>query len=332
MWQRTADIADAPAGGEEIEIEFASGNPVAVNGEGLSPAGMLARLNELGGRHGIGRADLVENRYIGMKSRGCYETPGGTILLRARRAMESLTLDREVVRLRDDLGAALRGIGLQRVLVESGAAAAAGAVRRIAGAGFGEGAGAVGEGLCFGMRPERAGFALRFGAVNFRGRRRPIRPARRGRLHPLERFAPAKSIGAPAENGVEITSAGRGLSLSFPSAAWECVSPSAAWRIQIGGMNPESEEIKRWRFAPVGRPSRNRMDSPMGAKRRFAGRIPKRRLGTTEKNIFRRTARFSRESAIIPSAISISMGARLSGGPPNTTPDNGRGVIASPGE
>ena len=103
MWQRTADIADAPAGGEEIEIEFSSGDPVAVNGEKLSAANILARLNELGGRHGIGRADLVENRYIGMKSRGCYETPGGTILLRARRAMESLTLDREVTRLRDDL-------------------------------------------------------------------------------------------------------------------------------------------------------------------------------------------------------------------------------------
>ena len=103
MWRRTAEIADAPAGGEEIEIEFLSGDPVAVNGEKLSPAGVLTRLNELGGRHGIGRADLVENRYIGMKSRGCYETPGGTILLRARRAMESLTLDREVTRLRDDL-------------------------------------------------------------------------------------------------------------------------------------------------------------------------------------------------------------------------------------
>ena len=110
MWQRTADIADAPEGGEEVEIEFARGNPVAVNGEGLSPAGALARLNELGGRHGVGRADLVENRYIGMKSRGCYETPGGTILLRARRAMESLTLDREVTRLRDDLGPRYAGL------------------------------------------------------------------------------------------------------------------------------------------------------------------------------------------------------------------------------
>ena len=103
MWRRTADIADAPEQGEEVEVEFSAGDPVAVNGEKLSPAALLSRLNELGGRHGIGRADLVENRYIGMKSRGCYETPGGTILLRARRAVESLALDREVTRLRDDL-------------------------------------------------------------------------------------------------------------------------------------------------------------------------------------------------------------------------------------
>ena len=103
MWRRTANISDAPENGEEVDIEFSRGDPVAVNGERLSPARLLERLNEMGGRHGIGRADLVENRFIGMKSRGCYETPGGTILLRARRAVESLALDREVMRLRDDL-------------------------------------------------------------------------------------------------------------------------------------------------------------------------------------------------------------------------------------
>ena len=110
MWRRTADIADAPDAGEEVEIEFAAGDPTAVNGERLSPAALLQRLNELGGRHGVGRADLVENRYIGMKSRGCYETPGGTILLRARRAVESLALDREVTRLRDDLAPRYAGL------------------------------------------------------------------------------------------------------------------------------------------------------------------------------------------------------------------------------
>ena len=103
MWRRTVDISDAPDDGEVLEIEFVSGDPVSVNGEQLSPALLLAKLNELGGRNGVGRADLVENRHIGMKSRGCYETPGGTVLLRARRALEALTLDREVMRLRDDL-------------------------------------------------------------------------------------------------------------------------------------------------------------------------------------------------------------------------------------
>jgi argininosuccinate synthase len=93
----------APDAPEYIEIEYQGGDPVAVNGERLSPAQLLARLNEIGGQHGIGRVDLVENRYVGMKSRGVYETPGGTILHAAHRAVESLTLDREVMHLRDSL-------------------------------------------------------------------------------------------------------------------------------------------------------------------------------------------------------------------------------------
>ncbi len=94
---------DAPDAPETIEIEFAAGDPVAVDGEKLSPAAMLKRLNVLGGRHGIGRADIVENRFVGMKSRGVYETPGGTILRTAHMAMESITMDREVMHLRDSL-------------------------------------------------------------------------------------------------------------------------------------------------------------------------------------------------------------------------------------
>lgn len=93
----------APDKAEYVEIDFESGNPVAVNGEKLSPATLLATLNSLGGRHGVGRVDLVENRFVGMKSRGVYETPGGTILFTAHRAMESLTLDREVMHIRDSL-------------------------------------------------------------------------------------------------------------------------------------------------------------------------------------------------------------------------------------
>ena len=86
-----------------VEIEFERGDPVAVDGERLSPAALLARLNELGGANGIGRVDLVENRFVGMKSRGVYETPGGTILLAAHRAIESLTLDRGAAHLKDEV-------------------------------------------------------------------------------------------------------------------------------------------------------------------------------------------------------------------------------------
>ncbi|MDT0496784.1 argininosuccinate synthase [Algiphilus sp. W345] len=103
MWRWTVSPESAPATAETIEIEYAHGDPVALNGQALSPYAMLATLNELGGKHGIGRLDLVENRYVGMKSRGCYETPGGTIMLRAHRAIESITLDREVAHLKDEL-------------------------------------------------------------------------------------------------------------------------------------------------------------------------------------------------------------------------------------
>ena len=103
MWRWTIAPEDAPDSGVSIELEFKQGDPIALNGKQLPPAKLLLNLNELGGKHGIGRSDIVENRYVGMKSRGCYETPGGTILLMAHRAMESLTLDREVMHLKDDL-------------------------------------------------------------------------------------------------------------------------------------------------------------------------------------------------------------------------------------
>ena len=103
MWRWTTAPEDAPNEAEELDLHFEAGNVVAVNGETLSPANVLRRLNALGGKHGIGRSDIVENRYVGMKSRGCYETPGGTLLLKAHRAMESITLDREVMHLKDEL-------------------------------------------------------------------------------------------------------------------------------------------------------------------------------------------------------------------------------------
>jgi len=103
MWRWTVSPEKAPDAAEYLDIEYAHGDPVALNGRKLAPHELLAELNRLGGKHGIGRLDLVENRYVGMKSRGCYETPGGTIMLRAHRAIESLTLDREVAHLKDDL-------------------------------------------------------------------------------------------------------------------------------------------------------------------------------------------------------------------------------------
>ena len=101
VWSRP--VEKAPGRPEYIEVDYVRGNPVAINGRALSPAKLLAKLNDLGGKHGVGRVDLVENRYVGMKSRGVYETPGGTILHVAHRALESITMDREVLRLRDSL-------------------------------------------------------------------------------------------------------------------------------------------------------------------------------------------------------------------------------------
>ncbi|MEP6877523.1 MAG: argininosuccinate synthase [Nitrosospira sp.] len=103
MWRWSMSLEKAPDEAEYLDLEFKQGDIIALNGKKLSPARVLAKLNQLGGKHGIGRLDLVENRYVGMKSRGCYETPGGTIMLRAHRAIESITLDREVAHLKDEL-------------------------------------------------------------------------------------------------------------------------------------------------------------------------------------------------------------------------------------
>ncbi len=103
MWRWSVSPEQAPDKTEIIELEYCKGDITAINGESMSPATVLATLNKIGGAHGIGRADIVENRYVGMKSRGCYETPGGTIMLKAHRAIESITQDREVAHLKDDL-------------------------------------------------------------------------------------------------------------------------------------------------------------------------------------------------------------------------------------
>jgi argininosuccinate synthase len=103
MWRWTVPPEKAPAKPEYLDLEFKQGDLVAINGKKMKPHELLATLNQIGGKHGVGRLDLVENRYVGMKSRGCYETPGGTILLKAHRGIESICLDREVAHLKDDL-------------------------------------------------------------------------------------------------------------------------------------------------------------------------------------------------------------------------------------
>ncbi len=103
MWRWSVSPENAPDAPEYIEIGYEKGDPITLNGEALSPATMLESLNALGNKHGIGRIDIVENRFVGMKARGCYETPGGTIMLKAHRAIESITLDREAAHLKDEL-------------------------------------------------------------------------------------------------------------------------------------------------------------------------------------------------------------------------------------
>ncbi len=103
VYSRTVDPEKAPDTPTVVEVDFEGGDPVAIDGKKLGPAALLTRLNELGGANGIGRVDLVENRFVGMKSRGIYETPGGTILIAAHRAMESITLDREATHLKDEM-------------------------------------------------------------------------------------------------------------------------------------------------------------------------------------------------------------------------------------
>ena len=103
MWLWTTAPEKAPDSPEYLTLTYKNGDPVAIDGVEMSPATLLAKLNELGNKHGIGRVDIVENRYVGMKARGCYETPGGTIMLKAHRAIESICLDREAAHLKDEL-------------------------------------------------------------------------------------------------------------------------------------------------------------------------------------------------------------------------------------
>jgi argininosuccinate synthase len=126
MWRWTVAPEAAPDRPTYVELDYQAGDIVAIDGQAMTPASVMETLNKVGGENGIGRDDIVENRYVGMKSRGCYETPAGTIMLKAHRAMESLTLDREAAHLKDELMPKYASDDLQRLLVESGARGHAG--------------------------------------------------------------------------------------------------------------------------------------------------------------------------------------------------------------
>ena len=189
--QRTVSPMDAPDAVTEIEIEFKKGDPVALNGKKLSPATLLAALNDLGRDNGIGRLDLVENRFVGMKSRGVYETPGGTILIAAHRAIESITLDRGAAHLKDEFMpryAELIYNGFwfspEREMLQAMIDKSQEDVE-------GDGAAEALQGQCHRHRPQVAEDALFRRAGHLRGRPRRLRPEGRRGLHPPQRAAAA---------------------------------------------------------------------------------------------------------------------------------------------
>ena len=199
--QRTISPEDAPDKATVVTIDFEKGDPVAIDGEKLSPAALLTKLNQLGHDNGIGRLDLVENRFVGMKSRGVYETPGGTILLAAHRGIESITLDRGAMHLKDELMPRYAEPDLQRLLVRARARDAAGGDRQQPGACDRPRDDEALQGQCDGDRPGKRPLALRPGPGDVRGRQRHLRPPRRGRLHQAERAAAAhdRSAGPPSK-------------------------------------------------------------------------------------------------------------------------------------
>ena len=207
VYSRTVDPEDAPDKAVYVAVEFERGDAVALDGRRLSPANLLAELNALGRAHGIGRLDLVENRFVGMKSRGMYETPGGTILLAAHRGIESITLDRGRGSPQGRAHAEICRARLQRSLVRPRAGDAAGRHRQIAGVRDRIGASQALQGQCRGGGAEFAPFALRSGPRHLRGGQGRLRPARRRRVHPVE-CAPAADSGAAQEESGKVIRGG----------------------------------------------------------------------------------------------------------------------------
>ena len=185
--QRTVSPMDAPDAVTEITLEFAKGDPVALNGKALSPATLLAALNDLGRDNGIGRLDLVENRFVGMKSRGVYETPGGTILLAAHRAIESITLDRGAAHLKDEFMPRYAELIYNGFWYSRRARDAAGDDRQEPGRRRGRGPAQALQGQRHRHRPPLAEVALLRRAGHIRGRSRRLRPEGRRGLHPPQR-------------------------------------------------------------------------------------------------------------------------------------------------
>ena len=201
VYSRTLDPEDAPDEAAYVTVEFERGDAVALDGKRRSPATMLAELNALGRAHGIGRLDLVENRFVGMKSRGMYETPGGTILIAAHRGVE---FDHARPRRRPSQGRAdaeIRRAHLQRLLVRARARDAAGRHRRVAGIRDRNGEAQALQGQRRGGRALIALFALRPGPRHLRGRQGRLRPPRCRGLHPVERAAAAHARPTTEEAG-----------------------------------------------------------------------------------------------------------------------------------
>ena len=199
VYSRTDDPGAAPDEPDYVTIDFERGDAVAIDGKKLTPAALLAQLNALGRRHGIGRLDLVENRFVGMKSRGMYETPGGTILYAAHRGIESdhARPRRRASQRRAD--AEIRGADLQRLLVRARARDAAGGDRPQPEIRQRARAAQALQGQCRRGRAREQIFALRSGPGDVRGGHGRLRPARRRGLHPAQRAAPAHAGAAEAE-------------------------------------------------------------------------------------------------------------------------------------
>ena len=201
VYSRTDDPEKAPDKPTVITVDFERGDAVAIDGKKLSPATLLAKLNELGRANGIGRLDLVENRFVGMKSRGMYETPGGTILLAAHRGIEQHHARSRRRASQGRADAEICRADLQRLLVLARARDAAGRDRPAPGIRHRPRAAEALQGLGRGDRPREPVFALRPGPRHLRGRRGRLRPPRRRGLHQAQRAAPAHARAAEAQAG-----------------------------------------------------------------------------------------------------------------------------------